>query len=87
MKAQSMKTCQFCAAEIPEAAIVCPQCRRDVVPDASAKSQDPFAQVHTPILKKKVGGITFAGYLGILLGALFVYVGALVRAHARHDGA
>jgi uncharacterized membrane protein YvbJ len=87
MKAQSMKTCQFCGTEIPEPAIVCPQCRRDVVPRGSAESHDAFAEQGTPILQKKVGGITFAGYLGILLGVLFVYVGAVWRAHSRDDGA
>ncbi|HJZ73363.1 MAG TPA: hypothetical protein VKE51_16590 [Vicinamibacterales bacterium] len=87
MKAQSIKTCQFCATEIPEAAIVCPQCRRDVLPAASDQSHDPFAQQHTPILEKKVSGITFAGYLGILLGVLLVYAGAVISAQARSDAA
>jgi len=50
------------------------------------QSHTPFAQP-MPILEKKISGITFAGYLGILLGVLLVYAGTIMRAQPRSEAA
>lgn len=71
--------CPAAASPTPQA----PPTQPPAMPQSAPSTQvnvagvDPFAEFHTPIKGKSKGNLTCVGYLGILMGALFMFVGIL----------